>query len=71
MQCNVVTLPGKCKRYVASTAEGRVMRELFIQEFNCKKKDVTIEPAVIPTQKADLLLFVNEMLTRIDAEAAK
>lgn len=67
MNCTVVTLPGKCQRYVASTAEGRQMREIFMQEFGVKKKDVKIEPCQILTSKPDLIAFLNEMLATIDA----
>lgn len=67
MNCTVVTLPGKCTRYVASVAEGRQMRDLFMQEFGCKKKDVAIEPATILTSKPDLIALLNEMLATIDA----
>jgi len=67
MNCTTVTLPGKCMRYVASVAEGRQMREIFIQEFGCKKKDVLIEPANILTGKPDLIALLNELLVQIDA----
>jgi hypothetical protein len=54
-------------RYVASTAEGRQMREIFMQEFGVKKKEVLIQPCQILTSKPDLIAFLNEMLVQIDA----
>ena len=66
MNCTKVTLPGRCERYCASTAEGRAYREIFMQEFGVKKKEVMIEPATILTSKPDLIAFLNSLLTHID-----
>jgi hypothetical protein len=67
MNCTKVTLKGKCERFCASTAEGRLMRDAIMQEFNCKKKEVLVEPCQILTSKPDLIFFLNELMTRIDA----
>ena len=71
VNCQLVSLDGKCDRYVASVAEGRVMRELMMEEFKVPKKAVTITPETIPTNKEDLIAFVNELLVRIDAHGAQ
>ena len=69
MNCTYVELKGKCRRYVASTAEGRAMRQLIMDEYGVKKKEVQIYPCTIPTNKVDLLHWANELLTEIDAAA--
>ena len=66
MNAHVIILPGKCERYATSTAEARQYRELMMQEFGVKKKEITIQPINIPTQKVDLLEFINNLLTRIE-----
>ena len=63
----VVSLPGKCKRFVASQADGREMRDLFMQEYSVKKKDVALDPIQVPTSKPELLQFLNEAYAEIDA----
>lgn len=67
MNLTKVTLPGRCSRYCGSMAEGREYRLAFIQEFGVPKKQVLVEPAVVPTQKLDLIAFLNDMLATIDA----
>ena len=62
-----VSLPGKCRRFVASQADGREMRELFLQEYGVKKKDVIVEPVSVPTKKEDLIAYLNEAYASIDA----
>ena len=63
----ICKLPGKCTRFVASQADGREMRELFMQEYSVKKKDVALEPVQVPTHKDELLQFLNEAYAEIDA----
>lgn len=60
-------LPGKCRRVVASQAEARTMREYFMAEFCVSKKAVTIEPCVVPTSKPELIQYLNELMSTIDA----
>jgi hypothetical protein len=67
MNCWLVSLPGRCRRFVASQADAREMRELFMQEYSVKKKEVVVEPADIPTKKDDLLAYMNEAYATIDA----
>ena len=62
-----IELKGKCKRYAASQAEARTLREAFITEFGCKKKDVIVEPCDVPTRKQELLEFLNIAYAQIDA----
>ena len=68
MNCHKVTLPGKCERYANTGSEAKVFRQIFMDTFDCTKKEVLIEPAEIPTAKADLVEFVNNLLMRIDEE---
>lgn len=63
----ICKLPGKCTRFVASQADGREMRDLFMQEYSVKKKDVALEPIQVPTSKSDLLEFLNRAYQTIDA----
>jgi hypothetical protein len=63
----ICKLPGKCTRFVASQAAGREMRDLFMQEYSVKKKDVALEPIQVPTHKDELLQFLNEAYAQIDA----
>jgi len=53
-------------RYAGTNAEARATRDQLVEQFGLKKKDVTIEEAEIPVAKADLLAFINELLTEQD-----
>ena len=68
MNCHVVELKGKCKRYVASTAEARAMRDAIMQGYSVKKKEVTMQPCQILTSKEDLLVFLNNVMVLLDKE---
>jgi len=71
MKCHLVTLKGKCERYAGTGADAKVFRQAIMDEFGItNKKAVIIEPAEIPTQKDDLLEFMNDLLTRIDGQTA-
>lgn len=53
-------------RYAGTNADARAARDELVEKFSIKKKDVTIEDAEIPVAKADLLAFINELLTEQD-----
>ena len=53
-------------RYAGTNAEARATRDQLVEQFGVKKKDVSIEEAEVPTAKADLLVFINELLTEQD-----
>ena len=60
-------LKGKCRRVAASQADGRLMRDAIMAEFNVPKKAVALQPLDVPTKKEDLIGFLNELLATIDA----
>lgn len=66
MQCQLVSLDGVCDRLVPSVADGRVMRDLMMEEYGVAKKAVTITPEEVPTNKVDLLDYINRVLARVD-----
>lgn len=53
-------------RYAGTNAQAREVRDQLVGQFGVKKKDVTIEDAEIPTAKADLLEFINELVAEQD-----
>lgn len=70
MRCYLVTGPG-AKRYAATNADARAKRDELVEQLGCKKKDVEIEQAEIPTAKADLLEFVNGLCAELDEEESE
>lgn len=68
MRCYFVTGPG-AKRYAATNADARAKRDELVEQLGCKKKDVEIEQAEIPTAKAELLEFVNGLCAELDEKA--
>lgn len=71
MNLTKVTLPGRCSRYCGSMAEGREYRLAFMEEFQVPKKAVLVEPATVPTNKLDLIAFLNQFLVEIDAHSER
>jgi hemoglobin-like flavoprotein len=69
MRCYLVKGPG-AKRYAATNADARAKRDELVEQLGCKKKDVEIEQAEVPTAKAELLDFINELCTELDEDAA-
>lgn len=65
MRCYLVTGPG-AKRYAATNADARATRDSLVEQLGCKKKDVEIEQAEVPTAKADLLEFINGLCAELD-----
>ena len=65
-----IELKGKCKRFAASQADARVMRDAIVEEFDCKKAAVVVEPCDVPTKKPELIQFLNEAYAAIDAQGA-
>jgi hypothetical protein len=65
MRCYLVTGPG-AKRYAATNADARATRDALVEQLGCKKKDVEIEQAEVPTAKADLLEFINGLCAELD-----
>jgi hypothetical protein len=49
-------------QYAGTQADARLVRDEFVDKYDIKKKDVTIEDAEIPTAKSELLEFVNGIL---------
>lgn len=70
MRCYLVTGPG-AKRYAATNADARAKRDELVEQLGCKKKDVEIEQAEVPTTKAELLDFINELCIELDEESAE
>jgi hemoglobin-like flavoprotein len=70
MRCYLVKGPG-AKRYAATNADARTKRDELVEQLGCKKKDVEIEQAEVPTAKADLLDFINELCTELDEESGE
>jgi hypothetical protein len=66
MQCQLVSLDGVCDRLVPSVADGRTMRDLMMEEYGVPKKAITITPEEVPTNKVDLLDYINKVLARVD-----
>lgn len=69
MRCYLVTGPG-AKRYAATNADARSTRDELVEQLGCKKKDVEIEQVEVPTAKAELLEFINELCKELDEDAA-
>lgn len=55
-------------RYAGTAASSKERRDELVEQFDLKKKDVTIEDCEIPTAKADLLEFINEVASGADLE---
>lgn len=70
MRCYLVTGPG-VKRYAATNADARAKRDELVEQLGCKKKDVEIEQAEVPTAKADLLEFINGLCAELDEGEAE
>jgi len=71
MRCYSVKAMGKDgriigRRYAGTAALSREAREVLMATFGVKKKDVSIDEVEVPTAKADLLVFVNQILTKQD-----
>lgn len=54
-------------RYAGSQAEVREFKRVFKDKFNTKPADINIEEIEIPTNKVDLLDFLNEAAEATDA----
>lgn len=65
MRCYLVKGSG-AKRYAGTQADSRNKREELVELLSCKKKDVDITEAEVPTAKADLLDFINGLCEEID-----
>jgi len=70
MRCYLVTGPG-AKRYAATNADARATPDELVEQLGCKKKDVEIEQAGVPTAKADLLEFINSLCAELDEGEAE
>lgn len=53
-------------RYAGTQADARAARDEIVEALGCKKKDVEIEEAEIPTGKEGLLEFVNDLAELAD-----
>lgn len=67
MRCYLITAPG-AKRYAATNALSKTVRDELVVQMGCKKKDVEIEQVEVPTAKADLLEFINELAAEADTK---
>ncbi len=70
MRCYLVKGPG-AKRYAATNADARTKRDELVEQLGCKKKDVEIEQVEVPTAKAELLEFINELCVELDEESGE
>lgn len=55
-------------RYGSTAADGKVKRDELMAKFGASKKEMTVEQVEIPTAKADLLLFINELSAKADSK---
>lgn len=65
MKSYLVSCP-KGWRYAGSMTEVKEKRNELMEKFEVKKKDVEIAEIEIPTNKADLLIFLNDLLEHHD-----
>lgn len=65
MRCYLVKGPG-AKRYASTNADARVIRDDLVAKLGCPKKDVEIDQTDVPTPKADLLKFINNLCAETD-----
>lgn len=65
MRCYLVTGPGM-ERYAGTRADATAVRNSIVEERGCKKNHVTISETEIPTAKAELLEFVNNLVSKLD-----
>ena len=65
MRCYLVKGPN-AKRYAGTQADARSTRDMIVEETGCKKTHVTISEAEIPTAKAELLDFINDLCVETD-----
>lgn len=70
MRCYLVTGPG-AKRYASTNADARATRDQLVEQLGCKKKDVEIEQTDVPTAKAELLEFINDLCAETDIKDAE
>jgi hypothetical protein len=69
MRAYKVEAEGHGFRFGSTQADARAKRDELVEKFEVKKSKVTIEEVEIPTGKADLLEFVNNLAEQQDAEA--
>ena len=55
-------------RFGSTQADARAKRDELVEQFNVKKSSVTIDEVEIPTSKAELLEFINDMAAKSDAK---
>jgi hypothetical protein len=63
MRCYLVTA-GDSNVYAATQALAREARAQLVSETHTKKKDITIAEVEVPTAKAQLIEFINNLITR-------
>ena len=66
MRCHLVSGP-TTRKYAPTAALARAVREEIMVVDDCKKKDVVIEEAEIPTAKPELIEFVNALIGELTA----
>lgn len=67
MRCYVVKGPG-CKRYAATQAGIKAERDKVMSITGCNKKEITSREVDVPTNKAELLSFINDLCKEADAK---
>jgi hypothetical protein len=70
MRCYLVTGPG-AKRYAATSADARTVRDELVTQLGCKKKEIEIEQAEVPVAKTQLLKFINGLCAELDESLDK
>jgi len=55
-------------QYAGSRAEASKMRMAMMEEHGVKRSEVSIDEAEVPTKKAELVAFLNEMLSPVAEE---
>jgi hypothetical protein len=73
MRCYLVTAKNSDdvsvgRRLASTNADARAIREDLMENFDLKKKDVTIEDHEVPVAKPDLLAYLNGLLAEQDIE---
>lgn len=62
---------GGLRRYAGSQTEVREKRDEIMELAGIKKKDVTHEEVEIPTNKAELIPFINEIVIELETNTAE
>lgn len=73
MRCYLVTAKDQgetvATRYASTAADSKTTRDELVEKFEVAKKNVEIEQVEVPLDKAGLLDYLNELVTKNDKSA--